>query len=231
MEAAAADTAAADTAESPVKGFLEPLRLGEYRQVLKDAGYDDVDDFAAMDDAGVAGMQAALAAGGMKPGHLGKLLRVVNQLRTNQHGSKPAVDAGAAAAAAAPPPPPQPSPPSPQSSHAAATDPDAAAGGTPSVRPDAQAELPNLADWPLAQSFLAQHGEHGRVYTGRDDHSLVLNPHQIAMNAAILKLIYKKPWQLRRDGRAGWKLGAYTVEARQMVDADPSFTYGKAKGS
>ena len=51
------------------------------------------------------------------------------------------------------------------------------------------------------------------------------------MNAAVLKLIKMKPWQLRKEGSAGWKLGSYTTKARKMIDDDPSFVYAKQKGS
>ena len=52
---------------SPVKAFLSPLNLVEYRNLLKEQGYDDPSDYGNMTAQEVEQMKAVLAAGGMKP--------------------------------------------------------------------------------------------------------------------------------------------------------------------
>ena len=51
---------------SPVKAFLSPLNLVEYRNLLKEQGYDDPSDYGNMTAQEVEQMKAVLAAG-MKP--------------------------------------------------------------------------------------------------------------------------------------------------------------------
>ena len=53
---------------SPVKAFLSPLNLLEYRDLLKEQGYDDPSDYGNMTAQEVEQMKAVLAAGGMKRG-------------------------------------------------------------------------------------------------------------------------------------------------------------------
>ena len=64
-----------------MKSFLEPLNLAPYRALLKEQGFDDPDDFGNMSASDVDTMAAALSAGGMKPGHVLKLSRTINELR------------------------------------------------------------------------------------------------------------------------------------------------------
>ena len=52
---------------SPVKAFLSPLNLLEYRDLLKEQGYDDPSDYGNMTAQEVEQMKAVLATGGMKP--------------------------------------------------------------------------------------------------------------------------------------------------------------------
>ena len=83
---------------SPVRSFLEPLNLEPYRALLKEQGFDDPDDFGNMSASDVDTMAAALSAGGMKPGHVLKLSRKINELRkpAGEPSTPPAVPAGAA---------------------------------------------------------------------------------------------------------------------------------------
>ena len=87
---------------SPVRSFLEPLNLVPYRALLKEQGFDDPDDFGNMSASDVDTMAAALSAGGMKPGHVLKLSRKINELRkpAGEPSTPPAVPAGSAAPSA-----------------------------------------------------------------------------------------------------------------------------------
>ena len=138
-----------------MKSFLEPLNLAPYRALLKEQGFDDPDDFGNMSASDVDTMAAALSAGGMKPGHVLKLSRTINELRkpAGEPSTPPAVSAGSAA-------------PSAQSLTAAA----AALLGAATSASATGAHAAKVETWRASCG--------GNLLFGRSNPTLVLTPYQ-----------------------------------------------------
>ena len=71
-------------APTPVRSFLGKIKLEQHREALKDAGYEDVDDFAEFGADDLAVMKSALADRKVPPGHVQKIVRAIQQRQQHQ---------------------------------------------------------------------------------------------------------------------------------------------------
>ena len=61
--------------------FLESIKLKKYDMLFVELGYDDVEDFANLDDAELAALCENLSAKNVLPPHVGKVRRAINKMR------------------------------------------------------------------------------------------------------------------------------------------------------
>jgi hypothetical protein len=198
----------AEEGPSPVKAFLDPLSLTAYRDLLKKHGYDEPADFGNMTSEEVEAMKDTLSKAGMKPGHLGKLARTINQLRpAAKDPHTPPPSAGSAV------------PASPSLVATAAT-----LVGAAAVIRGTEAHLAKVELWRSSCN--------GRLLFGRSNPSLALKPHQIAMNEAADKLLREEPHT--RAGLVSFRGSAVQlqplIEVCNLVVAG-TYDYAKKQGS
>ena len=73
---------------TPVRAFLAPINMTQYRDELKTAGYDEISEIAKMSEPEVADMKQALLAANIPTGHVGRMVRAVEQLRAGSQASE-----------------------------------------------------------------------------------------------------------------------------------------------
>ena len=78
-----------DSALTPLRSFLKPLKLEQHRDVMNAAGYEDVDDFSTFSSDDVAVMRDALASKGVPPGHVQKIVKAIQSRM--EYGTEPEV--------------------------------------------------------------------------------------------------------------------------------------------
>ena len=226
MSEASAEDMSQVAPDTPISKLLGGS-LARHAALLKELGYDEVHEFCNIPAAELSSLLQTLKERGVPPGHLGKIQRKLEALRSEvwelptpslPESAPPEADAAAQSATEAA------VPPVPKTSQ-----PTVATATSPSEPAESSV---GLAAFPLARTFLklVDVDGHRRSFFGRDDPTMKLNNWQCCMNKHVLALVRSKPELLRKSGKE-WKLGAYHQEAAALVNSDRDFHYVKPSGS
>ena len=175
---------------SPLSALLG--NLGQHAAVLKELGYDEVADFDKVGNEELAVLKSTLIERGVPAGHVGRLERLFLSKRP-----QPKVEPPPPPITPPVPPPQEPPPQASGETHTPAAEAVAAAAAEPldDLKPV------DLTQWPKVKEFLDNANGRTIFGCGPTKASVVLSPHEVAMNQAAVDLLRAKPQLLGWEGR------------------------------
>lgn len=191
---------------SPLSALLG--NLGQHAAVLKELGYDEVADFDKVGNEELAVLKSTLIERGVPAGHVGRLERLFLSKRP-----QPKVEPPPPPITPPVPPPQEPPPQASGETHTPAAEAVAAAAAEPldDLKPV------DLTQWPKVKEFLDNANGRTIFGCGPTKASVVLSPHEVAMNQAAVDLLRAKPQLLGWEGRLP-KKGDLITACRALVE-------------